>query len=132
MRAWEYLEKGKEVQNLRAFLYRVATNLIIDQSRKKKEEHLEVLMEVDEGWEPSYEDADTHETRMSAKEVFLAMNLLRPEEKEVLTLRYVDELELGEISEILSISSNHVSVKLNRAIKRLRKHLPQESLTSNI
>ena len=41
MRTWQYLEDGKEVLNLRAFLYRVANNLIIDHSRKKKEERLD-------------------------------------------------------------------------------------------
>ena len=36
-RTWKYMESGKEIENLRALLYRIATNIIIDDSRKKKE-----------------------------------------------------------------------------------------------
>src|SRR3989344_5246570 len=35
IKTWKYLSEGKEVKNIKAFLYRVAVNLIIDHSRKK-------------------------------------------------------------------------------------------------
>ena len=37
LRIWIELGKGVEVLNMRAFLYRIANNLIIDDVRKKKE-----------------------------------------------------------------------------------------------
>jgi len=37
-KTWEYLSSGKEIDNMRAFLYQVARNAIIDWSRKKKSE----------------------------------------------------------------------------------------------
>jgi len=36
MKTWEYLASGKKVTNLRAFLYRSANNLIVDQARRAK------------------------------------------------------------------------------------------------
>src|SRR3989344_280465 len=46
-RTWKYLSEGKEVDYIRAFLYRVANNLIVDGSRKKKTSSLDALMEED-------------------------------------------------------------------------------------
>ncbi|MBX4200907.1 RNA polymerase sigma factor, partial [Candidatus Parcubacteria bacterium] len=36
IKTWKYIVEGKKVDNIKAFLYRVAVNLIIDHSRKKK------------------------------------------------------------------------------------------------
>ena len=35
-RTWKYMADGKIVENIRALLYRIATNIIIDESKKKK------------------------------------------------------------------------------------------------
>ena len=35
IKTWKYIIEGKEIKNMKAFLYRVALNLIIDHSRKK-------------------------------------------------------------------------------------------------
>src|SRR3990167_9783866 len=35
IKTWKYIAEGKEIKNIKAFLYRVAVNLIIDNSRKK-------------------------------------------------------------------------------------------------
>ncbi len=55
IKTWEYLRNGQEVKNLRAFLYRVANNLVIDESRKKKANSLEAMQE--QGFDPK---DDTH------------------------------------------------------------------------
>lgn len=35
VKVWEYMVSGKVIEKLKPFLYRVATNLIIDNARKK-------------------------------------------------------------------------------------------------
>lgn len=123
LRTWEYLGSGKQVDNLRAFLYRVATNLVIDHSRKKKEEPLEPLLENAPGLEPALDGAREMERNALAAEVIRAIRDLPEAERQIITLRYVDELEPREIASIMDITPNHVSVKLNRAMKILRKYL---------
>jgi RNA polymerase sigma-70 factor (ECF subfamily) len=120
MKTWTYLEGGKEVENLRAFLYRVANNLIIDHSRKKKEERLDALLEKSADIEPSYDGRQDLETAELAREVIDQMQFLKDEEREIISMRYIDQLELKEIAEILGITVNNVSVRLNRAMKSLR------------
>jgi RNA polymerase sigma-70 factor (ECF subfamily) len=123
MRVWQYLMQGKKVENLRAFLYRVANNLIIDESRKRKEESLEVLMEKSPAFEPSYEGHKTIEKKLLYTQVVEGMQYLPPDYKEILTLRYIDDLDPKEIAEILETNANNVSVKINRAVKALKVKL---------
>src|SRR5689334_6788969 len=88
-RVWQYLMQGKTVDNIRAFLYRVANNLVIDESRKKKEESLEVLMDKSPGFEPSYAGHKTMEKKMLYNEVLEGMDYLPQDYKDILMLRYV-------------------------------------------
>ena len=132
LKTWQYLAEGKKVENLRAFLYRVANNLIIDYVRKKKEERLDNLLESAPEIEPTYDGRQDLETAELAREAIAAMEGLREDEREILIMRYIDELELKEIAEALDISVNNVSVRLNRAMKALRQELPDTTEESRI
>lgn len=126
LRTWEYLESGKEVENIRAFLYRVAGNLVIDASRKKKEFNIEDVLDEDDSREPSYDERGSVETRMMFRDVFETMQRLSEEDRDIITLRYLDELEPREIAVALGVSANVASVRLNRALARLRLLLKEE------
>lgn len=49
------------------------------------------------------------------------IELLNPAYSEIIKLRYYDELSIDEIADILGITSNNVSVRLNRAINSAHK-----------
>jgi RNA polymerase sigma-70 factor, ECF subfamily len=123
MKTWQYVSEGKKVNNIRAFLYRVANNLVIDESRRKKEDSLDALMEDNNASEPSSDEHIAVERRAIAAEIRQAMNLLNPEEREILILRYVDDLEPKEIAEVLDLSPNAVSVRIHRATQSLKVRL---------
>ncbi len=121
-KTWLYLSRGKKVDNLRAFLYRVAGNLVIDESRKNKMASLEAWLEAGEGENdiPTEGHKDILRSAM-AKEVVRAMDRLDKDDQEILTLRFVSDLDPKEIAIILGISPNNASVKINRAVAELRK-----------
>ena len=123
-RTWEYLSRGKEVENMRAFLYRVANNLIIDESRRKKALSLDELSET--GFDPpdrSLPIAVTTEIR----EALALVHRLDEKHRDLIIMRYVDDLGPKEIAEIIGESENVVSVRLHRAVARLRKlNTPKE------
>ena len=120
LRAWEYSESGKNIENMRAFLYRTATNLIIDHARKKKEERLDDVLEASPSLEPSRDERGDLEGKMLWQSVRSAMDTLPSGDREVLVLRYVDELEPREIAEVLGITAGNASVKINRALEKLK------------
>lgn len=126
LKIWQYLDAGKEIENIRPFLYRVATNLIIDHSRRKKNVSLDSLLEeAGSAAEPSYAGHKDLETQTLLREVFSEMNLLSEEDEALVLMRYVDDLGPKEIAEILKTDANNVSVKLNRAVAKLRKIIIQ-------
>src|SRR3989338_8171097 len=74
IKAWEYARKGKEIENIRAFLYRIAGNLLSDPGRRRKrrpEVSLEDLQE--EGYDVESEPED-HGMRIDA-EAIVALTL---------------------------------------------------------
>ena len=120
MKTWVYLKDGNEVENLKAFLYKVANNLIIDNSRKKKEESLDSLMEQSRTNEPSFEGHKSMEQKVLVQQILEVMDELPENYKHLLIMRYVDDLQPREIAEILDIKVNNVSVTLNRAVTALK------------
>ena len=119
LRTWQYLEKGKEVDNLKPFLYRVATNLIIDFVRKKKEASLDKMLEDRPHTEPVGLDAGHLEQQIDLSHLHDALALMDQEDRDLITMRYIDDMDPKEIAPILDITPNHVSVKLNRSVKKL-------------
>lgn len=121
MKTWQYLMDGHTIDNPRAFLYRTATNLIIDDSRKKKEASLDEMLEGETQWEPSGDGHKDIEHEVLLREVLDEIKKLDPADREIITMRYVDEMGPAEIGEILGVSANNVSVRLNRAMTALKE-----------
>jgi len=118
-KTWEYLLKGNKIDNFRAFLYRTALNLIIDQSRKKRELSLEDLQE--QGMDFSSSDIESIETSLDAEALLGRLHELPAEYGEVLILRFVEDMDISEIAAALGERENTVSVRIHRGINKLRK-----------
>ncbi len=120
---WDYTRTGAELDNKRAFLYRIAHNLVIDDRRKKKPDYsLDYMME--EGFDVKTDSRA--EAEIEASDVARHLEKLPANYKEVLVMRYIDDLEIPEIAEILNEAENTVSVRLHRAIKKLREVFSEE------
>lgn len=119
-RAWLYLSQGKKIDYMRAFLYRVATNLIVDGSRKKRTSSLDAMMEVD-GFEPKDEMAKDPIEIPQTREAVALLTSLDEIYRTAITMRFIDELSPKEIAVKLNVSENVVSVRIHRGIARLAK-----------
>ncbi|MDB5244628.1 MAG: polymerase sigma factor, sigma-70 family [Parcubacteria group bacterium] len=118
MRVWDYLSSGKKVDNPKAFLYRIASNLVIDYYRKKKETSLDVLSEA--GFDPAGEDEQSILTYAEGQVIPALLAKLEPDYREVLVMRYVDDLTIGEIAQAIGESDNVVSVRIHRGVAKLK------------
>jgi RNA polymerase sigma-70 factor (ECF subfamily) len=121
MKAWQYVAKGNDVENMRAFLYRIANNLVIDYSRKKKEESLDALLAISPTYEPSVDGRKETERNLMIDHLHKVMQELPDDVRQILLLRYVEDLDPKEIALVLDITSNNVSVRLNRAHASLKQ-----------
>ncbi len=123
MKTWEYIvSNNDEIRNMKSFLYRVTNNLIIDQYRKNKHDlSLEMMME--DGIDFPSQKEKSHYFSSEVQIVLKNIKKLNPIYREVLLLRYIDDLTPCEIAEILNQSENVVSVRINRGIKKLQQFL---------
>jgi len=117
-KSWQYIAEGATVSNLRSFLYRVANNLIIDEYRKKKELSLDRLQE--QGFDPGFDDRNRNENRIDAQFAISTINQLDEKYREVILMRYIDELSPKEIAEVVGETENNVSVRIHRGINQLK------------
>lgn len=116
IRLWDQLVEGKAIENPRAFLYTVARNLVIDYYRKKKSDSLDALDEAGR----QFEAGDSSSVTAEYREALAAINRLPEPYREVVHLRYVEDLPPREIALILGESVNTVSVRITRGMQELR------------
>jgi RNA polymerase sigma-70 factor (ECF subfamily) len=127
-KVWSYVRAGHDIEAFRPFLYKVLNNLIIDEYRKTKETSLDALFEkegIDEG---SFDDLTSNTVEslaaiLDGKQVFAMLDELPDTYREVIILRFVDELGPKEISNLIEESENVVSVRLHRALRLLRERI---------
>lgn len=117
-----YIKDGKEVENIQAFLYRVANNLMIDDFKKRKVYSLE-KMEEEDGFTPSIDETAMIQKKIDAETVLQKIGEVPSAFQTVIVMRYVDELSSKEIAAILGESENSINVKMHRGLKKLRKIL---------
>jgi len=125
LRTWGYLSNGGTIDNMRAFLYRVANNLIIDDVRKKKELSLDALNE--QGFDPPGDDESSVVQRLKDQQILQILKKLPAESRELIIMRHIDGLKPQDISDLLGLAPNTVSVRIHRAMKDLKAILKPQS-----
>ena len=121
LKTWEYLGKNsnKEIDNLKAFVFKVARNLIIDYSRAKKENlSVETMLENGNDLMAKAEDLNL---KIDLQEVKKVLNNLEEMYSEVLNLRYIEGFRPKEIGLILNESEDVVSVRIHRGLKKMKE-----------
>lgn len=123
MKTWNHIAKGAEVENFKAFLYTTMNHLIIDYYRKSKSGSLDALL--DDGFDPEDVSVDTvGSAEMSL--VMKSLDTLSDSDRNLVVKRYIDGLGVGEIAESLGESENVISVRLHRAMEKLKTHYRHE------
>src|SRR5438105_2896795 len=118
MRTWKRIADGAEIRELRAFLHQTLRRLAIDQYRKKTTDSLDTLREG--GFDRASNDHEEILQNAIYTEALTALEQLREEDRDLLMLRFVDDLPPKTIAVILNISANAASVRIDRALGRAR------------
>lgn len=125
LRAWQSMVKGEKIENIRAFLYRIANNLVIDETRKHAIRHVSSLDTLEAiGREPGHDPRTQLHTQIEGARIRPYLDQLDADDRDLLILRYIDDLSPKEIGSILQETPNVISVRLNRALKKFRSLLP--------
>ncbi|MDO8558470.1 MAG: sigma-70 family RNA polymerase sigma factor [bacterium] len=131
LKAWDFSVKVNEpIVNIRAFLFRIAHNLITDHYRKRKFEtiQLDTLPEQHRAFQSPKNLHEHAEEREVIHLVEETLTLLEDDYRDILVWRYVDELSIEEIMAVSGKSSNAIYVTLHRALKKIRVILAQKGI----
>ena len=113
----DYL-KDHDIDNVNALLYKIARNLIIDDSRKKKEELIgdEAMGNITDNNEQSL-DFITNE------QLFKVVFELKDDFRDVIVMYYLNEMTTKEIADIFEKSEGAVRTMLSRAIGAIKEKI---------
>lgn len=100
-------------------LYTIAGNLCTDEFRKNRTTELPEELSSDE---------NTEENVITSVDLKRALDELPDDDRELMLLRYVNDVPIGVISKILGISRFKVSRRLTRITQELREKLGKEEL----
>lgn len=121
--AWRGLPRFRGDSRFSTWLYRLTTNAAIDCLRREKRhrdtDDLESV-ELPDGGDTPQELAERSETQTAVR---AALSALSEEHRQVLLLRYMQELDYGEIAAALAVSEGTVKSRINRAKARLKEIL---------
>ncbi len=120
LKTWESLPKlyakGQKMGNFRAWLYRIAHNLVIDYYRKKKPEQLGENQYQSKALSPE----EISERHALTQRIIAALKKLEPKLQQIIILRFINQLSHQETASIMNISNTYSRVLQYRAIKALK------------
>ena len=121
--AWRALPNFRGEAKFSTWLYRLTTNAAIDVMRREKRHQTvgdgEMVDLADDADSPQ----ETVERTEQQEAVQKALSTLSEEYREVLLLRYMEELDYAEIAEVLQLPSGTVKSRINRAKAALKTAL---------
>jgi len=120
-RAWDFRQGGGVIRDWKPFLFRTAYNLVVDVYRKKRSVSLDHLVD-DQGFSVSDDNADEKRTVANAEmsRVRKGIDQLDETYRDIILLRYTEDLPPKEIARITGLSENVVSVRIHRGIEKLK------------
>lgn len=127
LRTWRYItEKNGKIENLNAFLYQVARNTVSDFFRKMSHTTQAIKDDTDGKTD---EIIDTRQQEIFqridiGRDIETVENILRSlkgEYREVIILKYIEQMDDGEIAKIMERSKEAVRVLTHRALKKTRE-----------
>lgn len=143
LKAWNYIQTKNllEAKTLRALLYKIARNAIIDYYREKSarpelsfESNLNEDGELRDSEEFISDDKNNKEelerTIDAKKELALVekcLPLIKEEYRELIIMRFINDLSLEEIADINQKSRGSIRVSLHRALKALKELVEEET-----
>lgn len=118
IRVFNHIKRFNQKSTFRTWLYRIVRNCCYTRMKQQEKHNIlkkEFLLNSD--YEVHQSDKDDP---MSSKMVE-ALGKLSPEDREIITLRFISELSLKEISETMEIQLSATKMRLYRSIDSLKE-----------
>jgi len=126
VKGWGYVQDGKlndsdEYQSLKSLLYKIARNAVIDYYRTQKP--TDSLDDPEQIWELADNQPDLLSQTaqgLDYEAIIMQLSRLKSEYRGVIVMRYIDQLSINEIAEVLGKTKANVRVTIFRALTALK------------
>ena len=130
LKVWKSIKKFDLEKNFKTWIFTIAKNTAVDYLRKRKDIPMSAF-DNDEGGnfiEDSLEDIERRPDEVFAlaqnkKQIEKVMKELSIMQREVMILKYVNEMSLSEVSEIMDMPRETVKSHHRRALLKIKKLL---------
>jgi RNA polymerase sigma-70 factor (ECF subfamily) len=114
----------------RAWLYRIARNLIVDQHRLENGRLPTPLDNAKHIAQPGQDPAAIAENQLTLDQIGRALAQLEPSQRDVIALRFLADMSLREVAETLEKSIAAIKSIQHRALATLRARLKQDKVNA--
>jgi RNA polymerase sigma-70 factor (ECF subfamily) len=111
----------RDADKLTAWIFRVTTNLCIDRLRTRKNHDSSMLDSLSA-------KGDTQKVSEDHEVILKLMSFLSADDQKLMILRYIDELTLEEMEEVIGQTRKTISKKLEKIKKRSAKLMKKHKL----
>ena len=121
LEAWESLtgtRQASKIKSIRAWIYRIAHNKVIDYRRTRKPQ--ESLEDHELDLQGAWLETELDHLFTSQK-LAEGIRKLSPNYQEVIILRFINQMNHAEVAEIMNLTESHVRVLQYRALEQMRK-----------
>jgi len=124
---WRYVNEKRRITHFRGLAFKIARTQIASYYRSEEGRQHVSLDEISEKalkYEEAYQEVDT--------ELLNAVFSLKPEDVEIVMLRYVEGMRVRDIAQIFGKKATSISMQLHRALKKLKDELAKGSDAKDI
>lgn len=123
IKGWNAFQKNNSIENPRAFLYQIARNLITDYYRQRGRTSIVPADSVPVIDPKSDLIVENIFNNSDLERIRLALDNVKDEYKEVITLHYIEDFSIQEIAKTLNKQEGNVRVLLHRALNALKEEI---------
>jgi RNA polymerase sigma-70 factor, ECF subfamily len=133
LRAYQSRETFRGECRVDTWLLRIAVNLVRDHARNRKASFWKRLVGLDESGENAKETASSRPSperslmaRAELQAVWESVNRLSRQQRAIFLLRFVEEMPLSDIADVLGLKLGSVKAHLFRALTNVRTEMKEQ------
>lgn len=125
IKLWMSRKELKKVVNHKAWALKITRNLCLDWMKKQKPTYDNEAVVCNGGYDTDL--LQQIEAKDAAQAVWEIVNKLPENQREVMILRELEELEYDEIEQITGLTPNHIRVLLSRGRKAVKEAIGKKA-----
>lgn len=132
VRIWEVIKTDSKIENIQAYIYQTARNMIVNHYRLNSRYKVVSVEEKTDILEDTATAEEKVGITLEMDRVKKALEGLSDDYQNYIIWRYLDELSVPEIAQIMGKSEESVRVGTHRALQSLRKTMQEPSLATKL